>query len=90
MVNSLRIPKLVGFVLAAARGLLLFFSKAEEYYYNAFFRLKVSLFVLVAIHALVFRATVYNNAKELNRAAELPGRAKWAARRSLLLWVGIL
>jgi len=90
LVDRLRVPKRIGFVLAATCGFLLFCSKAEEYYYNAFFRVKISLFILVAVHAIVFRSGVYNRAKELDGAAPVPVRAKWAARLSLLLWTGIL
>ena len=71
-------------------GFLLFGCKAEEYYYNPFFRGKVALLTCVAIHALVFRGSVYNFAGKVGRRAELiPGRAKLAAALSLLLWTGI-
>src|ERR1019366_3174901 len=49
VVDQLRIPKRIGFLLAATCGFLLFCSKAEDYYFNVFFRMKVSLFVLVAV-----------------------------------------
>jgi hypothetical protein len=69
---------------------LLFSSKAEEYYYNSFFRTKILLLVLVAVHALVFRRSVYGNPAELDRAPKLPARAKLAAGLSLFLWLSIL
>jgi hypothetical protein len=37
VIGRLRWPKRIGFLLAATCGFLLFTSKAEEYYYNAFF-----------------------------------------------------
>jgi hypothetical protein len=43
----------------------------------------------VAIHALVFRGSVYNNAAALDQARRMPGKAKLAAALSLLLWVSI-
>jgi uncharacterized membrane protein YfcA len=89
VVDQLRVPKRIGLVLAATCGILLLGSKAEDYYYNIFFRIKMSLFVLVAVHALAFRRGVYNKAAELDRAPRMPGRAKLAAGFSLLLWVGI-
>jgi hypothetical protein len=89
VVDQLRVPKRIGLVLAATCGILLFGSKAEDYYYNIIFRIKILLFVLVAVHALVFRSGVYNQAAELDRAARMPGRARLAAALSLLLWVGI-
>jgi len=90
VVNQLRIPKRIGFLLAATCGFLLFCSKAEDYYYNVFFRIKISLFILVLVHALVFRASVYNQAAKLDESAGAPARAKIAAALSLCLWVFIL
>ncbi len=90
VVDQLRIPKRIGFLLAATCGFLLFCSKAEDYYYNAFFRMKVSLFLLVAVHALVFRGSVYNEPAKLDGTTGAPMRAKIAAAISLFLWICIL
>ena len=90
IVDRLQTPKRIGFILAASCGFLLFCSKAEEYYYNPFFRTKLSLFALVGIHALIFRGSVYNRAGEFDLAQETPARAKLAASLSLLIWLGIL
>lgn len=87
VISQLRWPKRVGFLLAATCGFLLFASKAEEYYYNPFFRFKILLFALVAIHALVFRPRVYADSAGL--ASPSPA-AKAAAAVSLILWLGIL
>jgi len=89
IVNQLRVPKRIGFVLVATCGFLMFGMKAEEYYYNDFFRVKILLFALVAVHALVFRPGVYNSAAELDRLNQPPRRAKLAAGLSLLLWLSI-
>src|SRR5215470_2696525 len=43
VVDQLRMPKRIGFALAATCGVLMSFCKAEEYYYNAFFWTKMSL-----------------------------------------------
>jgi hypothetical protein len=90
VVNQLRWPKRIGFVLAAACGVSLFFSKAEEYYFNTFFRIKILLFVLVFVHAMIFRGSVYNRASQLDAASHVPARAKAAGAISLLLWAGIM
>ncbi len=89
VVDQLRWPKRIGFLIVATCGVLLASAKAEEYYYNAFFRIKLTLLVLVAIHALVFRGSIYNNAAALDQARRMPGKAKLAAALSLLLWVSI-
>jgi hypothetical protein len=89
VVNPLRVPKRIGFLIVTTCGILLASSKAEEYYYNTFFRVKLALLVLVAVHALVFRGSVYNNAAALDQARRMPGKAKLAAALSLLLWISI-
>lgn len=89
IVNQLRVPKRIGFVLVATCGVLLLCSKGEEYYYNPFVRLKFTLFALVAVHALVFRGSVYNRAAELDKLEAIPGHAKLAAGISMFLWLSI-
>ena len=93
IVNQLRVPKRIGLVIAVALGLLLLGAKAEVYYFNIFFRIKATLLVLVGLHAMIFRNSVYNspynNAADINKAPEVPCRAKLAAGLSLLLWIGI-
>jgi len=81
--NERATPDLIGFLCAATFGFLMFGIKAEEYYYNVFFRTKVLLFLLVAVHALIFRPRVYN------RAAAFSG-VKLAAGCSLVLWLAIV
>lgn len=89
VVDQLRTPKRVGFVIVATCGILMASSKAEEYYYNIFFWTKMSLLALVAVHALVFHGSVYSKAAEMDRTSRIPGRAKLAAALSLLLWISI-
>src|SRR5436189_3254613 len=70
VVGQLRWPKRIGLLIVAACGLLLASSKAEEYYYNPFFRAKLALLALVLVHALVFRGGVYNNTAALDQAGK--------------------
>jgi hypothetical protein len=42
------VPKRVGLLVAATFGLTLFCCKAEQYYYNVYFRTKLLLSALVA------------------------------------------
>jgi hypothetical protein len=67
LVDQFRVPKRWGFLLAITCGLLMLGCKAEEYYYNAFFRAKVVLLILVAVHALAFHRSVYLKAAEFDR-----------------------
>src|ERR1700734_1553683 len=84
-----RVPKRWGLVLTATCGILMAGSKAEEYYYNAFFRTKLILFALVLVQELVFYRSVYANPAALDRAPSIPASAKLAAALSLLLWTSI-
>jgi len=88
VITQLRIPKRVGFVLAISCGLLLFGCKAEEYYYNPFFRAKIVLLALVGVHALIFRKGVYKVVAKWD-TKPIPSVAKLAAAVSLVLWVSI-
>ena len=90
MVNQLRPLKRIGFLLLVACGLLIAGCKAEEYYYNAFFRTKMTLLGLVGVHALVFRRGVYRNTAALDAAPQIPPQAKLAASLSLILWTSLV
>ena len=90
VICRLRWPKRAGFLLAGLCGFLLFSSKAEEYYYNPFFRIKILLFVLVGVHAVVFRKGVYGKLARPDRAINPPVQTKVAACLSLFLWLAIL
>jgi hypothetical protein len=86
VVDQLRITKRWGLAIMLTLGVLLAGCKAEEYYYNIFFRLKLMFLALLIVHALVFRGVVYSKAAEMDRAGRVPGVAKLAASLSLLLW----
>jgi hypothetical protein len=89
VVGQLRVLKRFGLILIATCGILMLGSKAEEYYYNIFFRIKISLLALMFLHGWFFRRSVYYNTAEIDRAAQVPQRAKLAASLSLLLWIAI-
>jgi hypothetical protein len=87
VVNQLRWLKRIGFVVVATCGFLMFGSKAEEYYYNIFFRTKMVILALIFLHLLIFRKSVYQRVAEFDKAGRIPGRAKLAAALSLTLWL---
>ena len=89
VIDQLRWPKRIVFLLIITCGLLLASSKAEEYYYNAFFWTKMSLLALIAVHGLYFRRDIFNKAAEIDRAGRIPGKARLAAALSLILWIGV-
>jgi len=88
VINQFRVPKRWGLLLTATCGLLMFGSKAEEYYYNAFFRTKLILFGLLILHALVFRS-IYADPTSLDHFPTAPTHAKLAAALSLVLWIAV-
>jgi len=90
VVGQLRGLKHLGLTIVVTCGVLMLGSKAEEYYYNAFFRAKMAILALIVIHALVFRPSVYSRVAEFDQAARIPGRAKLAAALSLVLWISMV
>jgi len=90
LVDGLRVPKRIGLLVAATFGFLLFCCKAEQYYYNVYFRTKLLLLALTAVHALIFRHRVYNRLNETIPIGPANLQARLAAFLSLLLWTGIL
>jgi hypothetical protein len=76
--------------MMAASGVLLAGAKAETYYGNPYFQLKLGLLALVGAHALVFRRTVYRFTAKPGQALPKPATARLAACFSLALWMGIV
>jgi hypothetical protein len=87
--GQLRRWKQIGFVIMVTMGLLLATSEMDKYYGNPYFQMKMSLLVLVGVHAIVFRKSVYGNTEALDRAPKMPTVARVAAISSLVLWIGI-
>jgi hypothetical protein len=80
--------KRVGFVVVTATGLLLAWAEPVRLYGSPSFWVKMSLFALVGVHALVFRAKVYGHPEKLD--AGISSRAKLAAVISLIIWAGMV
>ena len=80
--------KRVGFVLVVASGLLLAWAEPQKLYRSPAFWIKMALFVLVGVHAFVFREGVYQNTARLDAAVTPQG--KLAAALSLVLWAGLI
>jgi hypothetical protein len=90
VVGGLRNWKRIGFVWVATCGALLAWSEAEKYSDNPYFWIKMTLLALVAVHAIIFRPSVYNHPEKLDLELRIPTRAKAAAILSLLLWSGLV
>ena len=88
LVQQFRPWKRFGFVVVVASGLLLAWAEPQKLYRSPSFWIKMALFALVGVHALVFRAGVYRNTAKLD--AVLTAHAKLAGAISLLLWAGLI
>ena len=80
--------KRVGFVVVVVTGLLLTWAEPIRLYESPSFWVKMILFALVGVHALVFRSGVYGNLEKLD--AHVTRKAKLAAALSLILWAGLI
>ena len=80
--------KRLGFVVITASGLLLGWCEPLKLYHSPAFWVKMVLFLLVGVHALVFRTGVYRNPVKLD--AGVTQQARLAAVLSLLLWTGLI
>jgi hypothetical protein len=89
VMTAFRPWKQVGFVLMITMGILLGGSKAAEYVTNPFFQIKMLLLLLIGVHGLVFRRSVYRN-PALATTPITPSRAKLAAVLSVVLWLGVI
>lgn len=90
VVLQLRHWKRLGFFVITVSGLLLAWAEPLKLYRSPAFWVKMVLFGLVGVHALIFRAAVYENTAYLDAAPVMPMRAKVAAALSLALWAGLV
>ena len=88
LISQLRPWKWLGFVVVVGTGLLLMWAEPIRLYRSPSFWVKMALFALVGIHALVFRPGVYRHPEKLDAA--ISGQARLAAALSLLLWSGLI
>jgi hypothetical protein len=80
--------KRLGFMVVVITGLLLAWAEPTRLYKSPSFWVKMALFALVGVHALVFRGNVYGHPEKLDAA--IGSKARLAAVLSLLLWAGLI
>lgn len=88
VMSQMRPWKRLGFVVIVGTGLLLMWSEPIRLYRSPSFWVKMALFALLGVHALVFRAGVYRNPEQLDSG--VTRRARVAAMLSLFLWAGLI
>ena len=82
--------KIAGLLIMLTLGVHLGGAKLHDYYNNPYFLLKMTLLLMVAVHAFAFRRSVYRNPEALDDPKGLPPAAKVAAVLSMVIWLGIL
>lgn len=80
--------KRLGFVVVTATGLLLAWAEPVRLWGSPSFWVKMALFALVGVHALVFRQKVYGHPEKQDTG--ISSQAKLAAVLSLILWAGLI
>ena len=81
---------LIGFVIMAVSGGLLFYSGPLRAYSNFFFRIKMVMIALTGVNAFLFHITIYRRVAAWDADPVPPLRAKVAGLLSLLLWCGVV
>jgi hypothetical protein len=90
VVEKTRPWKIAGLLIMLTLGIHLGGAKLHDHYYNPYFLLKMTLLLMVAVHAFAFRKSVYRNPAALDDPKGLPAAAKVAAVLLMVIWVGIL
>ena len=85
---QLRRWKQLGFVIVTVTGVLLMWCEPIRLYHSPSFWVKMALFALVGLHALVFRPAVYRDPAKLDSG--ISRQAKLAAVFSMILWAGLI
>ena len=80
--------KRLGFVFVVGTGLLLAWAEPVRLWGSPSFWVKMSLFALLGVHALVFRRKVYKHPEKQDGA--ISSQAKLAAALSLILWAALV
>lgn len=81
---------LLGFVIAACSGLMMFTAHASEFLSQPVFLLKMTLILLAGVNAALLRVGVLQRASAWSADAVPPARVRIAAALSLVLWIGVI
>jgi len=80
----------VGFVMMAVTGALLFYAIPLRSYQNIFFRTKMLMMMLAGVNVFLFHARVFPGVAKWDGDAVPPRAARVAGGLSLVLWVCII
>jgi len=82
--------QMLGMVLSAVTGGMLFYSQPMRYYGKVYFWTKIALMALAGVNALAFHLTTYRSVATWDGDAVPPFRARLAGGLSLALWAGVV
>ena len=74
------------FVIAVAAGLLLFITRATDYFVNTVFWIKMSLIALAGINMMIFEFITVRGVQKWNLSATPPPPARLAGGISIACW----
>ena len=81
---------LVGFVVMAISGALLFYSGPLKAAANIFFQIKLTMIALTGVNALAFHLTIFKQVAVWDNAPSPPWRVRLAGIFSIVLWCGVV
>ena len=85
--NSKVLPwTILGFMMMAISGLLLFYAVPVRSYHNIFFRLKIALILLAGINAFLFHREISLKGEGWDQNMNIPSSVKLKASLSLGIW----
>jgi hypothetical protein len=91
VVRQLRRWKLAGLILMISMGVLLAGARANVYFDNPYFLMKISTLLLILIHFVIFRRSVYRDEVVPDtHGPRSSSIAKTAGALSLALWVTVV
>jgi hypothetical protein len=82
--------QMVGMVVSAITGMVLFYGQPMRYYGKVFFWSKMTLMVFAGLNAMWFHRTTYRSVVRWDEALAPPTGARIAGVVSLTLWAGVV
>ncbi|MGI4847098.1 MAG: DUF6644 family protein [Janthinobacterium lividum] len=81
---------LLGFLMIAPTGLMMFIAHPDQYIDSRIFLLKLTLIAIAGLNAAMFHVGVFQSVASWNVEVEAPLQAKVHAVLSILVWVAVI
>jgi hypothetical protein len=89
VVRPARAAAMLGLLLMAASGLVLFTAEASHVAMNAVFQVKAALIALGIVNGLLLAGPAIARMYDAGPQAAVPARVRWAAGLSLAIWIAV-